>query len=172
MREVLDYAEKAGLENLKFRLQNSETLAKEASTTLTILLAGIGGAMALAMKGFEQHLPIPSAVTIGVTGLSIWLMFVAGLLVVFCMLSMDLPVPTNEPLNLYQPDFDLDALRAVELRNLDQRIKQTTARNHRVAVWLDRVRLLAIASPMVFSIISLVWVGLAPDLAVLVPAGG
>jgi hypothetical protein len=172
MREVLDYAEKAGLENLRFRLQNAETLAKEANTTLTILLAGIGGAMALSFKGFEQPHPLPSGMTIGAAGIAVWLMMVAAALVVFCMLSMDLPAPTNEPLNLFQPEFELDKLRVVELRNLDARIKQVTARNHRVAAWLDRVRLLAIASPLVFLVISLVWAGLALDLAALVPAGG
>lgn len=172
MHEVLDYAEKAGLENLKFRLQNAETLAKESNGILTILLAGIGGAMALATKGFEQAHPLPSAITVGAVGLAVWLMVAAAVLVVFCMLSMDLPAPTNEPLNLYQPDFALEQIRVVELRNLDLRIKQATARNHRVAAWLDRVRLLAILSPLAFALISLVWGALAPDLAVLVPAGG
>mgnify|MGYP001599681261 CR=1 FL=1 len=172
MREVLDYAEKAGTENLKFRLQNAETLAKEANSILTILLAGIGGAMALAAKGFEQATPLPSAITIAAAGLAVWLMAVAAILVVFCMLSMDLPAPTNEPLNLFQPDFEIDKIRIVELRNLDQRIKQATARNHRVAAWLDRVRLLAISSPAVFLLIALVWAGLSPDLASLAKAGG
>lgn len=172
MSDVLEYAEKAGLDNLKFRLQIAETLAKEANSILTILLAGIGGALALSVKGFELPFPQVSAMTIGLAGLAAWLMIVAGILVVFCMLSMDLPAPTNEPLNLYQPEFELSDLRIVELRNLDQRIKQVTARNHRVAAWLDRVRLLAITSPLVFLAISLVWGGLAPDLAVLVRAAG
>ncbi len=172
MSDLLDYAEKAGAENLKFRLQNAETLAKEANTVLTILLAGIGGSVALVAKGFEQMHGLPSAITVGAIVLAMWLTLAAGTLVVCCMLSMDLPVPTNEPLNLYQPEFEFDKIRVAELRNLDGRIKNATARNHRVAAWLDRVRLLVVGSPLVFLLTSLVWVGLAPDLAVLVPVAG
>jgi hypothetical protein len=163
MSDVLDYAEKAGTENMKFRLQNAEALSKEANTVLTVLLAGTGGAMALAIKGFEQPGPIPTPMTIGAAGLAVWLMIVAALLIIYCMLSTDLPAPTNEPLNLYQPDFDLNSIRIVELKNLDERIKQVAKRNHRVAAWLDRVRLCAIASPLVFLTIALAWAALAPD---------
>jgi hypothetical protein len=172
MNDLLDYAEKAGAENLKFRLQNAETLAKEANSVLTILLAGIGGSMALAAKGFEQAPGLPSAMTVGVMCLSAWLTISAAMLVVFCMLSMDLPVPTNEPLNLYRPEFELDKIRVAELRNLDGRIKQATARNHRVAAWLDRIRLLAVASPIFFLLTSLAWAALAPDLSALAPVAG
>jgi hypothetical protein len=155
MNELLDWAEKAGLENLQFRLQNAETLAKEAASTLVILLAGMGGAMAYAVKGFEQE--TPTALAIGAAALSVWLMIVGGLLVVFCMLTTSLPTPTNEPMNLYQKNFSLEAIREVELRNLQERIKQTAARNHRVAAWLDRTRLLALASPLIFTIAAAAW---------------
>lgn len=157
MTELIDLAEKAGLENIRFRLQNAETLAKEATSTLTILLAGMGGAMAYAIRGFEQT--SASALTIGATALSIWLMLAAALLVVFCMLTTDLPAPTNEPMNLYQKEFTTEMIREVELRNLQERIKITTARNHRVAAWLDRTRLLAVISPVVFALTSLAWAG-------------
>jgi hypothetical protein len=157
MKELIEYAEKAGLENLRFRLQNAETLAKEANTTLALLLAGIGVTTAYVIKGLEQ--PNTSFLTFGIAGLVIWLMITAILLVYFCILSTELPVPTNEPMNLYQPDFELDAIRAVELKNIDARIKEATAHNHRIAAWLDRIRLLAITSPFVFTLASLLaWV--------------
>jgi len=54
MSELLDYVKKAGAENLEFSLQNAETLAKEANTTLAVLLAGMGGAMAVAAIEVEQ----------------------------------------------------------------------------------------------------------------------
>lgn len=158
MSDLLDWAEKSGLENLNFRLQNAETLAKEAASTLTILLAGIGGALAFAVKGFEEAPPTPLA--IGTAGLAIWLMITGCLLVVFCMLTTSLPALTNEPKNLYQKGFELNALREVELRNIQERITQTAARNHRVAAWLDRCRLLALASPLVFAISALAWAAL------------
>lgn len=151
----LEFAEKAGLENIKFRLQNSESLSKEATSTLTALLAGMGGAMAYVIKGFEQ--PNISSLTVGAAALATWLMAVALVLVLFCMLSKDLPVPTNEPLNIYLKEFEINKIRDAELRNLDARIKQAIQRNHRVAAWLDRTRLAAIASPVVFAITALAW---------------
>lgn len=153
VKELLDWAEKAGAENIKFRLQNAETLAKEASTTLTILLAGIGGSLAYAVKGFESAQI--SSLAFGAAVLSAWLTLAAVVLMVQCIVTTALPAPTNEPKNLFQKDYELDKLREVELGNLQERIFQTTARNHRVAAWLDRVRLLAISSPLVFVIAAL-----------------
>ena len=150
MKEMLDWAEKAGAENIKFRLQNAEILAKDASTMLTILLAGIGGALTYVIKGLEVR-PI-SALTFGTGVFAAWLMFAAIVLMLQCIVTTALPAPTNEPKNLYQKEFDLDQLREVELRNLQERIAQTTARNHRVAAWLDRVRLLAIFSPVILAV--------------------
>jgi len=152
MSDLLDWAEKAGMENLRFRLQNAETLAKEAGTTLTILLAGMGGALAYAIKGFEQ--PTPSTLAIGAAVLAAWLMAVGILLVVFCILTKPLQVPTNEPKNLYQKECRLEKLRELELENIQGRIEETTARNAAVAMWLDRVRLMALASPVVFAIVA------------------
>lgn len=155
MSDLFEWAEKAGLENLRFRLQNAETLAKEAMSTLTMVLAGMGAALAYAARGFEQLPPVPLAV--GAAVLAGWLMIAGCVLVFFCMLTTALPVPTNEPANLYQEKYTLDALREVELKNIQERIEQTRARNHRVAAWLDRARLLALASPLVFLIAASAW---------------
>lgn len=154
MDTLIEWAEKAALENLRFRLQNAETLAREASTTLTILLAGMGAATAYAIKGFEQTLP--TSLTIGAAVLACWLMVVGALLIVFCILTTELPAPTNEPKNLFQKEYALDLLREVELRNIQSRIELLVQRNHRVAAWLDRTRILALLSPLIFVIA--VWV--------------
>lgn len=151
MSDLLDWADKSGLENIRFRLQNAETLARDAATTLTVLFAGMGAALAYAIKGVAAPQGL-DALAVGAMGLAAWLMVLAVVLIVQCILSTDLPTPTNEPKNLYQEDYDLDALREAELRNLQARIEQVTARNHRVAAWLDRVRLAATASPLVFII--------------------
>jgi len=50
---LLDYAESAGLENLRNHLVAADSLSKEANTTLTILLAGSAGSLAYAVKLFE-----------------------------------------------------------------------------------------------------------------------
>ena len=148
---VLDWAEKAGLENLKFRLQNAETLAKEAATTLTVLLAGIGGALSYAAKYYDGKPPALSLV-VGATALAVWLMFLSVLLVHYCVRTLPLQTPTNEPENLYQPKFALDVLREVELQGIQRRINQTVKRNSTVAQWLDRVRYGAVFSPLIFLI--------------------
>ncbi len=152
MNELIDFAEKAGMENIKFRLQNSETLAKDAASTLTILLAGIGGAMAYAAKIFEES---PSkASEIGAFWFCIWLIATAMFLVINCILSTEMQAPTNQPMNLYLKEYSLDAVRIVELRNLEERIKLTISKNHRIAVWLDRVRISIILSPVVFFVVT------------------
>jgi hypothetical protein len=125
MSELIDWAEKAGLENLRFILQNAETLSKEASSTLTALLAGMGGSLAYAVKGFEQTSLSPLA--IGAVALAVWLMIAGCLLVIFCMLTTFLPAPTNEPRNLYQKKFTVEILREIELQNIQERITQITA---------------------------------------------
>lgn len=153
MSDLLDWAEKAGLENLKFRLQNSETLAKESTTTLTILLAGIAGSLTYATKYWEMgksSMPLAG----GCAALSLWLMVLSFLLVNNCIKTKPLQPPTNEPRNLYQPEFELEALRKVELKNLQASIDLTAGRNTSVAAWLDRVRYLAVASPVVFTVAS------------------
>ncbi|MEW8072926.1 MAG: hypothetical protein AB2826_21120 [Candidatus Thiodiazotropha sp.] len=150
MTDLLTYAETAGLENLRFRIQNSEVLAKEAASTLTIILAGMGGSLAFAANGLEQTMP--SSLTIGAAALALWLMFVGCLLVVFCMLTTELQAPTNEPDNLYQTGYSVEEIRRAELNNIQDRIKLATARNRRVAGWLDRCRLLSLVSPVIFAI--------------------
>lgn len=163
MDAVLEWAEKAGLENLRFRLQNAETLAKEAATTLTVLLAGMAGSLTYAIKYADAGASsMPLAV--GAGALSAWLMALSALLVHFCIKTLPLQPPTNEPGNLYQPAFDIAVLRQVELKNLQSRIDQATARNTMVAIWLDRIRYLAVSSPLLFVISVFAASGLAPDL--------
>lgn len=154
MSQLLDWAESAGLENLKFRLQNSETLAKDASTTLTMLIAGIGGTLAYVVKGLEA--PQITAITYGLAALSLWLMIVATLLIVKCILTTSLETPTNEPKNLYQKDYDIELLRVVELDNIQLRIDRTTIRNAKVANWLDNCRIALVLSPVVFVVVTIV----------------
>jgi hypothetical protein len=152
MDELIDFAEKAGAENIRFRLQNAETLSKDASSTLTVLLAGIGGAMTYAAKVLESS--TPKAVELGALVFLIWLICTATVLVHYCMLSTNIQAPTNQPMNLYQKEYSLESIRVAELRNLEDRIKLLIDRNHRIAAWLDRVRILTIASPIVFFVVT------------------
>lgn len=150
MEKTLDWVEKNALENLRFRLQNAETLAKDASALLTILLAGIGGGMAYAVKGFESGEWTP--IVVGAAGFTSWLMLCALVLTLRCILTAELQLPTNEPDNL-NPAFDMsiDEARRYELKNIQARINATKVRNQRVAYWMDRVRLAATLSPLAFA---------------------
>lgn len=151
MSDVLEWAEKAGSENMKFRLQNAEALAKESAVMLTILITGLGGALALAMR-YSERANASEPIAAGAAAVAVWLMISAITLVHQCIRTFDLPAPTNEPINLYQPAFPLIKLRKVELENLQARIEDVTRRNGRVAKWLDRVRYWSVASPLVFVI--------------------
>lgn len=148
MEKLLDWVEKNALENLRFRLQNSETLAKDASSALTLALAAMGGALAYGVKGLEGGIVTP--LIGGTLASTVWLAICAMAIVFRCLQSRELAAPTNEPGNIFQPDHSLDDLRRVELRNIQGRIEQTTARNQAVAFWLDRCRLMLALTPAVF----------------------
>ncbi len=148
MEKLLDWAEKNALENLRFRLQNAETLAKDASSALTLALAAMGGALAYGVKGLEGGAVTP--LIGGTLGSTAWLAVCATLIVFRCIQSRPLVPPTNEPNNIFQPEHSLDDLRRVELKNIQARIEQTTTRNQAVAFWLDRCRLMLAFTPAVF----------------------
>lgn len=142
MMDLIDWVEKAGLENLRFHLQSADNLTKESNTTLTILLTGAGGALAYALKSVEAS--SPGATTYAAMALSLYLFVLCGLLVLKCIWIGIIPALTNEPDNLFQPSFGLEQLRKVELKNIQVRIKQVIARNNTTADWLNRVRTAAI----------------------------
>lgn len=148
MEKLLDWVEKNALENLRFRIQNAETLAKDASSTLTLALAAMGGALAYGVKGLEGGTVTP--LIGGTLASTAWLAICAMVIVFRCLQSRELVAPTNEPGNIFQPEHSLDDLRRVELRNIQGRIEQATARNQAVAFWLDRCRLMLALTPAVF----------------------
>jgi hypothetical protein len=147
---LIEWVEKQALDNLRFRIQDAENIAKESNTTLTVLLAALGGGIAYCAKLLEAD-----ADQEVVAGVVVALAYVAGLcgvLVVKCMKIMAMPVPTNEPRNLLQKGFSLNAVREVELQNVQARIDEAVARNDVTSAWLNRVRLLAVFTPLVFAI--------------------
>lgn len=150
-KELLDIAEKAGIENLKARLETTSTLAKEASGTLTLLLAAMAGTLAFAAKSFDSGSAGPiawgAAVTCG------WLTLLSAVLVGRCLMIGENQSLYNDPGNLYQPSLNLTAfqVREFELENLKERIKKTVQRNNRTSKWLNLVRGGAIATPIWFS---------------------
>jgi hypothetical protein len=142
--ETLEWVEKAALGNLKDHGQVAETLGKEASTTLTVLLAALSGAFGYSIA--------TSAYQIGATALTVYLFLLCAILVTKCMMIGEFPALTNEPRNLMQEGFSLDALRRAELKNMQSRIDEAASRNATTAQWLNRVRLGAVGSPAIFGV--------------------
>ena len=143
MNDVLEWVEKAALENMRGHAQSADALAKEAGTTLTILLAMLSGAFAYALRASDL---------VGAVALTAYLFALCVVLVINCMMIGEFPAITNEPRNLNQKGYDLDAIRSVELRNIQERIDQAARRNAITARWLNRVRIGAICSPLVFAV--------------------
>lgn len=138
----LDWIENCGLENLRYHIQSTELLTKESNTTLNIFLAGAGAFLAYALKGIESIKPEASAYS--AIGVSLYLFVLCGLVVLKCLKVKDIPTPTNEPENLNHPDYSLQEVKKVELRNLQARIKMVTSRNKATSNWLNHLRMAAI----------------------------
>src|SRR5689334_14354653 len=83
MSELVQWAEDQALENLRFHIQSAEMISKEANTTLTVFLAGVGGASAYTVKLVESHAPIwlmAATITFGLC-----LLVLAGRLILGCL---------------------------------------------------------------------------------------
>ncbi|AZY48844.1 hypothetical protein ACLQ9F_11995 [Bordetella avium] len=155
MSDLLDWVEKAALENLRAHHQAADVIAKEATTTLTVLLAGMAGALAYAAKGVDAA--AWTWLSVGAAAFSAYLLLLGLWLVLGCMKIGDLPAIHNEPGNLFQPGIPLEDLRKYELENMQLRINDAAARNSRVARALNNIRLAAILSPVVLIVTGLVW---------------
>ena len=142
MNDVLEWVEKAAIENLRYHLASTDTLAKEANLTLTILLAALSAAFSYVLAN-----PTLRAAAIVMT---LYLFGLCLLLVSKCLMIEEVPSPTNEPRNLLQDGYELDALARAELKNIQVRIDQAALRNTNTALWLNRVRIGAVLTPVVF----------------------
>lgn len=150
------WAEHRSDENLKHLLASGDMLLGQANTLLSLLLAGIGGALAYAMRLAE---PVPaSPAAWGAAAVATWLMVVAVVLIYRCIATRLTQVPYNEPRNMYKPALNLsaDEIRGFEMEGVQIRIDSTRARNSVVAFWLDACRYAAAATPMVFALT--IWV--------------
>jgi hypothetical protein len=148
----LDWIEKAAIENLKGRIATADILAKEAVTTLTVLLAGAGGGWALGLKLFDEQAST-SAVAAFIAGA--WLTILSMALVWLCMKIDSIPAVYNQPRELLGRDAQgatFDQWRRYELNNIEDRIKDAVARNDKVAVRLNWIRVLATLTPILSGI--------------------
>lgn len=151
----VEWIEKCGLENLRSHLAAMDHLNKESNTTLTLLLAGAGAALANAIRGFDT-ISSPSPTTVTSLALSLYLFLVSGFLVWKCIWIGEAQQPTNEPANLDHPDYSFLVVRRTELKGIQSRIKLAIARNESTANWLNGLRVATIVgTPIVGSLLFL-----------------
>ena len=150
MNNIIDWVEKAALENIRFHLKNADDIAKEATTTLTIFLAGLAAALAHGVKGLEKE--VLTSTTYASLILSVYIAVLAAMLIYKCMRIAPIPAPTNEPKNLYQKNMALDEIKEEELENLQIRINQAVERNDFAGSWLNRMRIAATLSPFIWAL--------------------
>lgn len=89
----LDWVETAAFGNLKDRLDTGDLLLAQANTLLQLLLVGIGGALAYAMRLAEPG--VAGAAAWGTAAVAAWLMGVAAVLTVRCIATRNTPALYN-----------------------------------------------------------------------------
>ena len=152
--EVAEWAETAGYENLKGRLAVSDLVSTQAATTLAVLLAGVGGSLAYAVKVFD---PGPTAALVwAAAAVCVYLMILCALLMGFCIALVETDLAYNEPRHLMVPRQPLERLRRIELVNIQVRIDEVYVRNQARSEALDRIRWAAVFTPLVFGVAMLV----------------
>lgn len=148
--EHLDYVERQAERNYDFHSETYESLRGEARTLLSLLLVLTGAAFGLtadllARPGVWAGWAVAgAAATAYLAALVVWLAL-RGLR------SVLYAPPANEPKNLLAEGYDLAAIREVELENLQARIEQNVAEGGRLGELVDRVRVAAVATPLVFA---------------------
>ncbi|WP_186057640.1 hypothetical protein [Burkholderia gladioli] len=157
-KDRLDWIENAGVENMKAHHACADYLTKEASTTLTITLAGMGGGLAYAAKSVDAH--SWSWLSVGTIGFTAWLLFASWYITTRCLKISSIDQIYNEPKNLVDPGETFTYLRECELLSLQDRITNTARRNAQFAERLNRARKFAIFSPLAFIVASAAWLAL------------
>lgn len=139
--DLLDYAEQAGIANMQEWVDVANMIQREANTALTVLLAGGAGSIAYAAEHAGSAMGWAAAAS------AVYFFGLAALLNVKCLGLIRFPATHNEPMNLYQPQYTLTEIRAVEIENLQQRILDAQAHVDQRSVWLNRCRVLAAGVP-------------------------
>lgn len=146
--EVLDWAEREGYANLKAHIDSGAAINAQAASTLQLLLGGIGGALAFAVKLAE---PGAGPVAWGAATVCAWWMAVAAYLTVRNMNLVDAPMLSNQPGHLLLPGATHDQLRRGELVNVEMRIRDQRDMNQARGNSLNRARWAALVGPAWFA---------------------
>jgi hypothetical protein len=140
-----------GLKNMEFHLGNSETLSRDANTSLSILLAAGLGALGYTANLIDKS--APTEVWAATGAVAVHLLIICGMMVRHCLSADDIMPPTNEPRNLKCEGYEWEEILPVEIDNLQVRIDFNQARNKRTGTWLNRLRYAAFAVPTTFALV-------------------
>lgn len=152
---MVSWAEAAGVEELKRRHATLDNLRKESAATLTVLLAGLGGSLAYASKIAE---PGPAgAIAFGAAALCVYLTYLAGGVVLRCMLIREIPPVTDLPRDMAQQGETLAELKKATIENQSDSILEMAQINARVNSDLRSFRTLTVFSPVVFAVAAIAY---------------
>jgi hypothetical protein len=152
--EMIEWVEQAGLECLRAHVKSCDDIRQQSNTALAVLTAGAAGALAYGMKALEA--PANKPLAIAALAVSVYLFVICAALATRCLMVADYPSVTNTPKNLYQKEFDLNAVREAELHNIQLRIEEAVAINATRSKWLNRAWAAATATPLIFLVTFLV----------------
>lgn len=146
----LKWAEEHGLKSLQEKFATADNMAKEAQTTLTYVLSGLGGTFVYIIPGLNRPL---DAVLFGTIVLCFYFFLCGAYLVRKAFFISAYPSPYQEPKNLLEhPNLSLDEVRFGETQNIDERIEKSKAWIDRKAKTINRIRLALILSPIAFAL--------------------
>lgn len=146
--ERLKWAEDHGLRSLGEKFATADSMSKEAQTTLTYVLTGMGGTFVYIVPGLQRPL---DTVLMGTLFLCAHFVLLGLYLARETFFISDYPSPYQEPANLLErPDLSLDEIREGELANIAERLTESQDWINRKARAINRVRLGLILSPLAF----------------------
>lgn len=144
----LKWAEDQGLKNLQEKFSTADNMGKEAQTTLTYILAGIGGTFAYILPGLDKPLNV---LMCGTIFLCMYFVALGLYLARRAFFISDYPSPYQEAQNLLErEDLSLDEVRYGELLNMADRLQESKDWITSKATAINRVRLALILSPVAF----------------------
>lgn len=146
--ERLKWAEEQGLKNLQEKFTTADNMGKEAQTTLTYVLAGMGGTFAYILPGLDK----PANVLLsGAIALCLYFVVLGLYLARKAFFISDYPSPYQEAQNLLdRPDLSLDEIRHGEILNMSERLVESKVWIASKATAINRVRLALVLSPLAF----------------------
>jgi hypothetical protein len=146
----LKWAEESGLKNLQEKFTTADNMSKEAQTTLTYILAGMGGTFVYILPALERRIDV---LTVGAIVLCLYFLCLGLYLARYAFFISDYPSPYQEAANLLErPDLSLEEVRHGEILNLADRLRESKDWINKKAKAVNRVRLALILAPLAFTL--------------------